>query len=451
MARAFDNRVAMFAMVLFLGSDLMWSLAISGLPMQFMIFLVCAAGFCVNEALTADETVEGEGMSALWLGVAAVMVGVLTLTRYSMLAIYLPFVALGWLGFTRRMACGLIATLVPLTLLLPWLVRNALVSGNLFGYAWVQLFAADSSLWRLYGGEADWYIGFNQLLRALLNGVGNCFANLGSFFGGLLAPGLFVLGFFHMFKRERVQIARWFWGGAFALLLGFNALTIKSANVLEQQDLNSLFVLFPILAGYGTAFACVLVERLQLPSRVLQIPVLTLVCLLQLYPLSLRLIQHRPPQIAYPPYVPPIMQVYYKQFLAPDELQTCDIPWAGAWYCNRLSLWMPQNREDFAKIGESVYPINAFWLTAASMNKNVRNGEYAAWSQLIELADTYQALRESPSEYKKAVAFSLLQTLGNDQPLPYFLPQRVAGTDHYYDFSNKRQVQELLQQAQGSR
>jgi hypothetical protein len=452
MARAFDGRVATFATILFLGSDLMWSFAISGLPVQFMILLVCLAGFCLSEALIADETVENEGMSVLWLSIAAIVVGTLVLTRYSMLAIYLPFAVLGFLGFTRKITCGLVTTLVPLVLFLPWLIRNVTISGNPFGYAWVQLFASGSTLWRIYDGETSLYIGFNQLIRALLNGFGNSLANLGSFFGSIIIPAVFILGFFHMFKRERIQISRWFWGAAFGLLLVFNAVTIKSQNILENPDLNSLFALFPALVAYGAAFVFVLVERIQLPNRVLQIPIFTLVCLLQLYPLGLRLVQHRPPPVAYPPYVPPIMQTFFKQWLPANELQTCDMPWAAAWYSNRLTLWLPQNREDFIKLNDSVFPINAFWLTPVSMNKEVRNGEYSAWAALIEQLNTYIYLKgNEQSEYQKMVAGSLIQALNAEQPLLYFFPYKVTGTDYYYYFHNKRQIMEFLQQAQGTK
>ncbi|MDR1145753.1 MAG: hypothetical protein LBK71_06430, partial [Verrucomicrobiales bacterium] len=238
MTRAFDSKVATFATVLFLGSDLLWSFAISGLPMQFMVLLVCGVGFCVNEALRADETVEQESMSVVWLSVAAVLVGTLMLTRYAMLTVYLPFAVLGFTGFTRKIGCGLATALVPLIICLPWLIRNISEVGNPFGYAWVQLFAADSNLWRMYGGNTGNYIGFNQLVRGLLDGLGNCLTSFGVLFGGLMVPALFVLGFFHMFKRERIQIARWFWGAAFVLLLVGNAVTFKSQNIRETTDLN---------------------------------------------------------------------------------------------------------------------------------------------------------------------------------------------------------------------
>ncbi|MDR0534413.1 MAG: glycosyltransferase family 39 protein [Verrucomicrobiales bacterium] len=450
MARAFDGKVATFATALFIGSDLMWSFAISGLSMQFIILLVCVAGFCLNEALTADETVEYEGMSLLWLAIAAVMVGTLMLTRYSMLAIYLPFAALGFMGFTRKTSCGLIATLIPLGICLPWLIRNIMISGNPFGYAWVQLFAGDSTLWRIYDGDTGNFIGFNQLIRALLNGFGNELSNLGAFFGSLIIPAIFILGFFHMFKRERIQISRWFWGAAFVILLVFNAIIIKTQDITEQQsDMNLLFALFPAVVGYGAAFVFVLVERIQLPSHVLRIPIFVLVCLLQLYPLGVRLVQHRPPPVAYPPYFPPLMQIYYKGLLDKNELQTCDMPWAGAWYGDRLSLWLPKNREDFNKVNSDVFPISAFWLTQVSMRKEVRNGEYGDWANLIEQLDTALYLGgKDQTEYQKTLANALTQPQGLNQPLPYFWPYRIFGSDYYYYFSSKSQLYNLLQQSQ---
>ncbi|MDR1192151.1 MAG: hypothetical protein LBK60_10920 [Verrucomicrobiales bacterium] len=453
--RAFDARVATLATLLFLGTDLLWGFAISGLPVLFMVFLVCVVGYCVNEALLADETVDGEPMSVVWMSIAAVAVGALMLTRYSMLALWLPFMALGYLAFTRRLWCGLAAALIPLAVCLPWFIRNVMVSGNPFGYAWVQLFAADSTLWRLYGGNLGDYVGFRALTRGLLHGLSNCVVNFNVFFGGLLVPAMFLLGFFHMFKRGQVQIARWFWGGALVLLLVFNAVTVKTQNIHESTDLNSLFVLFPALIAFGTAFMFVLVERLPLPSHVLQIPIFALVALLQIYPLGLRLLQHRPLPIAYPPYYPPIMQVLYKQLLESNELQACDMPWAGAWYCDRLSLWLPRNRADFDELNE-VYPISALLLTPVSMNKDVRNGEYAEWGALIGQVNTTMHLsghmgRQERSAYQKTIADSLTQALSEEQPLPYLFQYPVVGTDYYYYFYKKTQTREVLQKMQRPR
>jgi hypothetical protein len=428
-------------------------MAISGLPTQFMIALVCMAGFCLNEALMADETVEGEGISMMWLGIAALMVGVLVLTRYSMLAIYLPFAVLGFMGFTRKTAGGLIATLIPLAVFLPWLIRNAVVSGNLFGYAWVELFADNSSLWRIYSGETSLYVGFNQLIRGLLGGISNCSANLGTLFGGIIIPAMFVLGFFHMFKRDRIQLSRWFWGVAFLLLLGFNATTIRSLNIQEHPELNSLFVLVPALIGYGAAFVCVLVERLQLPSRMLQIPILALVCLWQLYPLGLRLIQHRPPPVAYPPYIPVLIQTYFKHWLEPREIQTCDMPWAAAWYSDRLSLWLPQNVEDFSKLNRS-FPISSFWLTPVTLNSKLqselRAGEYGGWGALIEQLDTVLYLGKKDQPEYKTLSNTMLQALSQEHPMPYFVPIPFNKTDYYCYFTQKRQVLEFLKQVRES-
>ncbi len=389
MMRAFDNRIAIVSCVLVVLSDLMWNFAISGLPVALLMLLVSLMGLLICEAVLADE-VENSILPPVFIAMAGLVLGVAILTRYSMLALYLPFVGLGVLGFSRRGSCGFLAAVVPVVIFAPWLIRNLNLTGNLFGHAWLAVYANDSTIWRLFGESLQEMTGLRAFMHTFSHGFENILANLGVLFGGFLVPVFFIGSIFHVFRRPCVQIPRWFWVLSLLLLLCFNAPILNDHSASEKIELNSLFVLFPVLAGYGTAFLFILIDRLKLPSPILQWPIVVLVAALQVAPLGFRVFQRPPALYAYPPYFPPVM-VLMKSWIKPQEIMVSDIPWACAWYSDRITIWLPKQKKDMEELNDFHYRIVAMLLTPESRNhrmfSEIENGEYADWAGLIKRDD----------------------------------------------------------------
>jgi len=393
MLRLFDARVATTACILFAVTDLVWANAISGLNTPMITFGICLLGFLISEALISEEN-DATGLAFFWRILATLIVGILILTNYSMLVLWLPLVALAGLAFHCRIRMTATAVILPLLIIAPWLYRNFELTGHPFGYSWVQIFTdngrfAGDSLWRMYDTDSSSIGGLRALIRAIAIGTAHVLENFGTMMGGLIPVGLGLAGAFHMFRRHRSQSSRWFWISVILLLIVFNGALIKERDIVGAMGLNLLINLLPVCCGFGAAFAFVLLDRLRLPSSILIYPLVAMLCLVQAAPMTLRMTE-RSPLFAYPPYFPPILFLM-KGWVQSDEVISSDIPWAVSWYSQRLCVWLPTKKEEFFTLNDFEINIVAILLTPESQKgglfDDIENGQFSDWSGIITRRD----------------------------------------------------------------
>ncbi len=142
--KLFDPSVAWCAALVFLGTELYWKFSTSGLPTMLLLvlFLALARTLVRLEERGNDGVPRGGGWfagMALWAGALAGLGG---LTRYGFAWVILPvLVYLGWFMGRHRGRTVAMALLGFLLVMSPWLVRNAQLSGNLFGTAGLALYS----------------------------------------------------------------------------------------------------------------------------------------------------------------------------------------------------------------------------------------------------------------------------------------------------------------------
>jgi hypothetical protein len=125
-------------------------------------------------------------------------------------------------------------------------------------------------------------------------------------------------------------------------------------------------------------------------------------------PMIVTLMPPRPSPYQYPPYFPPMIRTV-SQMMKPDEIIMSDMPWATAWYGDRVSLWMPHDIKEFYSINDSLHPISGLLLTPISWSwplMEIDRGE-ADWAPMIRRQtlphgfplEAYTALPPNRNEY----------------------------------------------------
>jgi hypothetical protein len=381
--RLFDGRVGFVSTGIFFLSDAVLSQSISGTPIPMLTFLVAASCYA---ALVSSLRLSSAGSFLSWLAplsIAALLCGLAFLTGYT--AIVLVPALVVFVGGSREQGrwSAILIFLVVFTLVVsPWLVRNKSVSGEFLGLAPYAVLG-NSSLY-----EAD---SFDQELKPVIHNVkaaralkAKVVSNLGRLWeqdlrtvGTGFIICFFIVSFFHRFERETVARFRWCLALGIVLMLLLAALAGGDAGKL-------LGVFLPLMILYGVAFLLVVVERAEYFEAGWDIVLAVVLVLLTALPAVFKLMGP-PAARPYPPYFPPF-QAYICSLIEPSETLCTDIPWATAWYGNRVSILRPRTLDAFNELGKTA-KISGVYLTSETGNKPytdaLLSGDYSSWLPLL--------------------------------------------------------------------
>jgi hypothetical protein len=386
----FDEEAALVALILFVLCDQVWQLSISGLDFAWTFCLVSGLAWLVHAVLRLEGEERHNLAMGLYLGGAA-LVGLMGLTRYAFLPLILAYLVLGGLVLGRKWMAVPLASLIWLLLVAPWLVRNHHVSGNPFGLSWVWIYAdtpriEGSMVWRMFTPDAGTFFNYRQFIRSFLYGVEGQISYLSILMGGgvLLAAALGSV--LHRFKTFEVQTQRWFWIGVIVLMGMTGAVLFRHDSTQEIIETGMLTGFLPVLCAFGAAFIFIMVERLGFKFWMIKYIVVAAICVVHGSALFLRMAAPAPGPFAYPPYFPPMI-ILTKSWVEPGEAMMSDIPWATAWYDDRVSLWLPDKIEAYLTFSDNVKKVSAFLLSPMSSDvrfmTQLQKGEYEGWAALI--------------------------------------------------------------------
>ncbi|HMP77197.1 MAG TPA: glycosyltransferase family 39 protein [Kiritimatiellia bacterium] len=383
--KLFDNRVAVLGITLFFLSDAVWGMSISGLPFPVATFFITAAWYA---ALIAGSRHEAGGRAWGWALAslaAGLFCGLAFLTRYGAIAVVPGIILL--LAWSVRPYAGRVVALFLFAFLLtvaPWLVRNVLVSGGLFGLApWLALNGANpltDNLFERTLAQDPTLGGIMAALRPkLMLGLAEIYNTQLRLLGDGILVGVFFTTFFYSFARENVRRLRW------CLVAGL-FVTIPVAAVYGQPGYRLLYLFLPFVVLYAVAFFYILLDRMQLRIPLLRMGVTGGFLALGALPLVLTLL---PPRtgVPYPPYYPPYI-THVSRMLNPDELMCTDMPWATAWYGNRNSLLLPASIDEFYEINDYMRRVSGLYFTTITRDReyirSLVTGPYRTWFPLLE-------------------------------------------------------------------
>ncbi len=385
----FDDIVAVTATIFLMTTALVWEFAVSGLSTMLVMFCLTTAGLSLHVALASEE----DGRT--WLGVAgvavaALFIGLAAMTNYVFGWLVIPLILVAAFGFSRRWIAVPVAFGVFILVCAPWWMRNVALVGHPFGLAWVSAFMdgglfPGQSIWRTLELNVWQIVSPREVIRDVVRGVMNQSMAFAALCGGFVIAGLVVGCIFHRFRAWSASVQHWFWGGAVAIVVVLGGVVFP-ADSAQWQSANHVLPFLPVLLIFAVAFLYVLLDRIQLPLSLLKYCVVGIVLAAHSLPLVRDFLAPPGRIFAYPPYFPPILALT-KPWSEPGEISCGDIPWAQAWYQNRVSVWLPRDKDQFFEINDLMRPIVMVLVTPASTNSRyvseIRKGEWKEWTDLI--------------------------------------------------------------------
>ncbi len=378
-SRIFDNTIAAVTAILMLFCELMWQLSQSGLPQMLMLMLFSSALLFVWRAVENAE--ENKSVLAPIL-ISGVFMCLLVLTHWITLWVYIGYVIFTAIYFKPR---GVIATALigMLAIFVIPVVYFLYISptGSPFGTAYYAIHnglgsSEDFIMRSLSPGTAD--LGLQGLLMNIFRSTLLQISDLHQNFGAILIAPLFFLALLHPFKRSSLASFRWL----ILLMWVFAGIGMSIYGIRGgAKDPNQIHILFaPIMSAYGLALVSILWARLNITNTFYAFRHAHLITVIAISagPMLLSIPQQLKSGIQYggrpewPPYFPKVFNRTLADNTAPKEIIISDMPWAVAWYADRMSAWLPRDIEEIEQIEEIAEkqqtPVNGVVITPYSYN-----------------------------------------------------------------------------------
>jgi len=385
---------------------------------------------------------------ALWAGALAGLGG---LTRYGFAWVILPvLVYLGWFMGRHRGRTMAMALLGFLLVMSPWLVRNAQLSGNLFGtaglalYSQTDTFPEDTLERTLFYEPSDApvngqdeikvkvadHVGLWEIENKLKRNLRHLLVHelpqfSGSWFAVVCLVGLVVpfrnrslrrLRFFLLMTlavfalgqalgRTHLSAANGTLAELLARSLGQGA-PVTAASGVNGENLLALLGPVSFLFGAGLFFS--LLDRWKVDLPEMRLAASTGLVVAASLPMALSFLLPHPYPIANPPYHPPRVQYVSsmpresgEDTIGAGNLLMSDIPWAVAWYGNQDCVWLTRNVEpDFYTLNDQFRPVSALYFTEATTDQRYLSRVFSPIKSNWERFVLFMQLKEDlPDEF----------------------------------------------------
>lgn len=377
--RLFDNRVGWLSVVLFGGTNLLWRFTVSGLSTCWVMLVFLALVWCLMRVEEFGR--EGKGVSAAALEyaiLAGVVLAIGGLSRYSFAWLAIPsliFVAAVAQAARTRLCLGLAAGFI--ILMLPWVVRNEVLTGMPFGTATMSVFEGtgpfpDDILERSFNPEAGMRrISPRELVNKVLAKGHQIWHDELPRLGGNWIDAFFFAGLLIPFQAQSRARMRWFLLGALAVFCLAQA-TGETHIAGESPDVNTenlLVLVFPLVTVYGAAMFFILLDQWEWATPDIRALATGAFVALLCAPLLIALLLGRPVERISP--YSPLQIRRVARLYSPEELLVSDIPSGVAWYGNRTCAWLPLDDDRDYYFLNSLKPVKAVYLTQRTSDERL--------------------------------------------------------------------------------
>ena len=362
-SRIFDAKIAGVCAILMLFCETFWDYSLSGLPQMLMLLLFSCGIYFVYRAVEAAS----EGRIAMTPAViAGVFFTLLALTHWMTVWIALGYIIFAAIAFRPRGIAGITILALVLIAAIGPILRNIGITGTPFGTAFLTLYnglggSSETAIMRNSDLQAEPLV-LEGLLAKILRTTLLQTTDIVPLLAGIIIAPLFFLALLHPFKRKSIADFRW----AILLMWVTTAIGLAFFGIsTESLDPNQLHLLFaPIMTAYGLAFVSILWNRLDVVATTPALGnvhhlVVVFICALPLIlalPQKVRVGMHvrdRGGVPHWPPYYAPALSstsTGLKGWVNENQIVFSDQPWAVAWYADRISVWLPPNRDGFLKL-----------------------------------------------------------------------------------------------------
>ena len=355
--KLFDKRIAGWVLVALLFCQPLWDAARSGLPLMTVLFFFSLAFYLFVIGL--EKTNDGESCANIALGIG-VLGAAMVMTHWMAVWLVLGLVACVALYLRPHVKTPLLAALPLLLAILAWSIHNYSVCGDYMGASKATLLSmlsvsGDTSLLRNFGA-ASAPLAVNGMLHKIAFNFSSQISNIFGHLGAIVPAALFFISLLHPYKRVETAAFRWalllVW---FCAMLGMTLVGLPERETDDRQ-LHLLFV--PFMAAYGFAFIAVQWARLGVSGMgwlahngaAAAVTIISALPMLTTLPQEIELgLYYKNVLTHWPPYKPEGI-AKLREFTEPGEVLFTDAPWATAWYADRHSVWLPQEREQFAQM-----------------------------------------------------------------------------------------------------
>jgi 4-amino-4-deoxy-L-arabinose transferase-like glycosyltransferase len=411
--KLFDSSVAWLSAILIFGCDLLWQFSTSGISTILLLNIFLAIVWCVLKTEELSREPQPNQKRLLQLAVAAgFLAGLGALTRYAFGWAIVPVAAfLILFGGKRRVMHAVAAIVTFAVLLTPWIIRNYAVSGTPFGTASFAV-VEGTFLFPRFQLERSLHPDLSQAfwlepyLQKLADGVRDILENGLLKLGGGWASTFFLAGLLLQFRSIAVRRMRYFLLMCLGVFIIVQSLgrTYLSAKWPDINSENLLVLLAPLVFIYGVSLFFTLLDQMELPVFQLRYAVTAIFVIVCCLPMIFALSPIRNSPVAYPPYYPPEIQ-QTAGWLAKNDLEMSDIPWAVAWYGDRQCVWLTLNAQnEFYAVNDDIKPVRALYLTPETMDGKflsdwILPGEISWGSFVIEAVMQKQTPPDFPLKY----------------------------------------------------
>ncbi|MEM7147330.1 MAG: glycosyltransferase family 39 protein [Verrucomicrobiota bacterium] len=436
-SRIFDTRIAAVTVALMLLCELLWNFAQSGLPQMLMLFLFT---FSLYFLYKATENAEAKKSPYLWIALCGGFMGLLALSHWLTVWLFMGMFIFVAIFFKPRGVTAFLLLAVFLVIVAPWLIRNVTVSGTPVGSSVYAIYnglaaAGEDFAMRNYDPDTNPLSLEGMRMRLIITSLAQVVTIYASL-GAIAAAPLFFLALLHPFRRAEIALFRW--GILFMWVMAVVGMALF-ARPEEEVDFNQLHILFiPLMTAYGLAFLSVIWTRMGLPTQyqLVRNGHFIIVLAISAAPLLLKmpgdtLFNLRVKGMSsWPPYIPSYI-AKLGDWTEENEVTVADMPWAVAWYADRVSLWLPATREQYDELARygarRDTPFAGIYFTPISIDQplstGIMTGEYDAWSDMI----LYGRMR---------MLGVPMQT--TDFPFPVGVPMPVKGQTYLFTDSASR-------------